>query len=173
MDLTNVTITTKRLQLVPLSENYAEDLFREFTVEITAFMYPRSPEKIEDTLEYINTALPKLQEGKELPLIILDKYTGEFLGGTGIHEIDTKTPRFGIWVKKSAHGNKYGQETIKALKKWANEHLSYNYLIYDVDKQNIPSRKVAESLGGIMGNEYRKKNMSGEIMDMVEYRIYR
>lgn len=147
--------------------------FSEFTEEITTFMYPRAPKKIEDTLEFIQNALPKMKEGKELPLVIFHKDTGEFLGGTGIHAIDTKTPRVGIWIKKSAHGNKYGREAIFALKNWADQHIAYDYIIYDVDKQNIPSKKIAEALGGIPEKEYKKENMSGKILDMIEYQIYK
>lgn len=173
MDYTDVIIETPRLKLVPISDKYASEIFKELTPEITTFMFPRSPEKIEETLEYIHSVYPKLKNGEELNLTILNKETGEFLGGGGIHNTNTKTPEFGIWIKKSAHGNKFGQEAIKGIKDWVDQNLEYEYLRYPVDKRNIPSRKIAESLGGVIGKEYTKINQSGNTLDEVEYWIYK
>ena len=44
--------------------------------------------------------------------------------------------------------------------------------MYPVDKKNISSRKIPESLGGIIETEYKTTNMAGKILDEVEYRIY-
>src|SRR5579859_777984 len=101
MDLSHVIITTERLKLVPVSKEYASDIFREFTEEITKYMSPPSPKTINDTLEYIRSTTPKMLNGEELPVAILSKETGEFLGGGGVHALNTRTPEFGIWIKKS------------------------------------------------------------------------
>ncbi|MBP9719190.1 MAG: GNAT family N-acetyltransferase [Candidatus Levybacteria bacterium] len=172
-DLTKEIIFTDRLKLVALSEEYAADIFENFSEEITTFMNPRSPKKIEEVLEYIHTQIPKMERGEELPVIILDLETGEFLGGGGAHQLNTSTPELGIWIKKSAHGKKYGREAVTALKLWIDEHVPYTYIKYPVDKKNISSRKIAESLGGVVEDEYKKTNMSGNVLDEVEYRIYK
>ncbi len=166
-------IITERLEIVPLSLEYAQDIFRELTREITTFMGPKPPEDIEETIAYINSQLPKIESGGELPVVILNRQTKEFLGCGGIHELKTRTPKLGIWIKKSAHGNKYGQEAVKGLKEWAEKNLDYDYLRYPVDKQNIPSRKIPESLGGVIKKEYKRKNESGKTLDEVEYWIYK
>jgi len=173
MDLTKTVIITERLQLVPLSQEYAQNIFENLTEEVATYMFARSPKKIEETLAYIHEQIPKMQNGEEFPVIILDKETGEFLGGSGAHKLQTKTPELGIWIKKDAHGNGYGKEAVTALKKWIDEHILYAYITYPVDKRNIPSRKIAESFGGVIEAEYKKENMSGNILDEVEYRIYR
>lgn len=172
-NLTKEIIITDRLKLVALSEKYAQDIFENLTDEITTFMNPRAPKNIQETLGYIHNELPKMERGEELPVTILDKETGEFLGGGGAHALHSKIPELGIWIKKSAHGNQYGREAVTALKQWIDEHISYTYIKYPVDKKNVPSRKIAESLGGIIEDEYEKKNMSGNILDEVEYRIYK
>lgn len=169
----NIMITTRRLLLVPLSLEYAQEIFREFTKEITTYMFPKAPQNIEETKEYITSQLPRIKAGEELPVVIIKKDTGEFLGGGGIHNIKSRTPQLGIWIKKSAHGNKYGKETTEKLKEWAMKNLDFDYLIYPVDKRNIPSRKIAESLGGIIRKKYKKVNQSGNILDEVEYWIYK
>lgn len=173
MDLSKTIILTDRLRLVPLSREYADIIFKEFTPEITRFMFPKSPSKIEETQEYIDAEIPKIKNGEELPVVIFDKNTGEFLGAGGAHALQTATPALGIWIKKSAHGNKYGREAVKGLKDWIDKNISYNYIAYPVDKENISSRKIAESLGGIIEAEYPKESASGTILNIVEYRIYK
>jgi [ribosomal protein S5]-alanine N-acetyltransferase len=172
MNLLDITINSDRLKLVSTSEIYANDIFNEFSKDLTVFMYPKPAEKIDETLSFINTSREKMEKGEQLQVVILNKITGEFLGGTGVSELNTDTPELGIWIKKSAHGHKYGREAVKTLKKWIDKNYSYKYIIYPVDKRNLPSRKIAESLGGIIENEYAKENMQGNILDEVEYRIY-
>lgn len=172
LSLTDIVITSDRLKLIPISEKYLQDIFREFTPDVTRYMFPKSPDKIDETLQFISSAQEKLVKGEDLNVVILNLKTGEFLGGGGINKINTDTPELDIWIKKPAHGNKYGQEAVKALKKWADKHLMYKYLRYPVDKRNVPSKKIAESLGGVVKAEYKKTNLAGNILDEVEYRIY-
>ena len=166
-------IESDRLRLVPISPKYREDIFREFTDEITVWMAPPTPKDISDTDVYIAKTQQEMREGTDLTVAITNKDTDEFLGCGGIHKINTKTPEFGIWTKKSAHGNKYGQEAIRTLKEWADENLDYKYIRYPVAKANMPSRKVAELLGGAIAREFIGTTGRGTPMEEVEYHIPR
>lgn len=172
MGTSNTTIKTERLLLRPITLDYKDNVFHELTPEITTYMYPRSPEKIEETVEFIKSAEAKNQKGAALEIVVLDKNDGAFLGCGGLSRIDTKTPEFGIWVKRSAHGNGYGKEAIFALKGWADKNLDYEYLIYPAAAENQPSRRIPEALGGVIAREYEETNMSGQKQHIVEYRIY-
>ncbi len=134
-------------------------------------MHPRSHQTISETELFINETLLEMQDGSNLIVVILKKDSQEFLGCSGIHELKSKYPATGIWLKKSAHGNGYGLEAIAALKTWAEDNLDYEYLIYPVDRANIPSRKIPERLGGQIFREYDQTNLSGNILHLVEYRI--
>jgi RimJ/RimL family protein N-acetyltransferase len=169
MKLLNLTISTKCLLLQSISLTYKEVILREFTEEITTYMHPRSPQNISETELFLSASLSKMQNGNELVVVILDKDSQEFLGCSGIHKLNSKHPELGIWLKKSAHGNGYGLETITALKEWAES----KYLIYPVDRANIRSCKIPESLGGQIYREYEQINLSGKILYLVEYRILR
>ncbi len=171
--LTEVEIETKRLILKPVSLEYKDMIFPEFTEEVTKFMYPSSAKKIEETEEFIKSSIEKMEKGTDIYFSIFNKETNEFLGGGGIHHLDTKTPELGVWIKKSAHGNKYGKETIIGIKNWADKNIDYDYLLYPVAKENIASRKIPESLGGRIGREFIGKNQKGKDMEEVEYRIYK
>lgn len=172
-NLSSTIIKTERLVLKPVSLEYKEFIFSELTDEVTEFMYPQTPKEMVDVEKFINKAREDMENGTNFNVSIFKKETNEFLGGGGIHRLDTKTPEFGIWIKKSAHGNKYGQEAVAGLKQWADENLDYEYLLYPVAKENIASRKIPESLGGKLIREYMGKREGREDMEEVEYRIYK
>ena len=171
-NLADIIIETDRLKIVSTSQEYINDIFRELTKEVTRFMNPKPPDTLEEVAQFITTSRNKMSKGEELSVAILHKSTGEFLGHGGVHEIPTNTPALGIWIKKGAHGHKYGREAVKGLKEWADKNLTYHYLRYPVDKRNVASRKIPESLGGVIETEYPKTNMLGKVLDLVEYRIY-
>lgn len=172
-DTTTITLETERLLLVSIAPAHREDIFREFTKEITVYMFPQPTGDIADINAFIEESLAEMKAGSNLQLVALDKQTKEFLGCMGLHHIDTKTPEMGIWLKKSAHGNKYGQEAMAAIKRWADAELEYDYILYPAGIYNIASRKVAESLGGKLIRQFTGKNQLGEPMEEVEYRIYK
>ena len=61
-DLFDVRIKTKRLVLVPISLRYKKDIFREFTDEITVFMFPATPKKIEETEKFILDSIKEMKK---------------------------------------------------------------------------------------------------------------
>lgn len=152
--------------------DYKKEIFKEFTPEITAYMFPKSPDKIEETIKFIETAIKENEKGNNFQMVILNKATKEYLGNAGIHNINTKTPELGIWIKKSAHGNAYGREAMIALKEWADDNIDYKYILYPVVDKNYASKRIPEFLGGKIFKEYDKKNMSGVKHHFLEYRIY-
>lgn len=172
LNLMAVVIETQRLKLVPISMRWKMDCFQEFSPEITLYMQPAPASDISQTEKFIQESLEGLKKGTNLQLVILTKDTEEFLGCAGLHEPHTKHPELGIWLKKSAHGQKYGREAMTALKEWADEHLEYEYISYPVDKDNVSSRKIPEALGGEIVDAYDKKSESGKILHTVVYRIY-
>jgi RimJ/RimL family protein N-acetyltransferase len=170
-DLSQVVIESERLRLVPASETYAGDIFEEFTPEVTAYMYPKPPDVIEDTLAFLQQARRELESGEALHLAILTRAAGEFMGMSGLHNLGSRTPELGIWVKLSAHGKGYGREAVTALAAWALANLDFDYLTYPVDRRNLASRRIPEALGGTIEREYEKTNASGAVLDIVEYQI--
>lgn len=170
-NLLDLQINSERLILIPTSLKSAREIFQEFTGDITRYMSSEPYGGLEGAKESINKWREKMRNGEDLVLDIFVKKTKEFLGRAILIHIKTGKAELGIWIKKSAHGNHYGKEAVTALKEWADKEIPYEYLYYPVDKRNIASRRIPESLGGIIKAEY-KKNISGKILDEVEYRIY-
>ncbi|ACK74111.1 conserved hypothetical protein (plasmid) [Gloeothece citriformis PCC 7424] len=172
-NLEKLSLESKRLILQPISILYIEDVFREFTSEITTFMYPKPPQNLRETEKIIKDMIQQRENQTEIVLVILKKDNLEFLGIGEVGAINTDAPHLGIWLKQSAHGNGFGKEAVNQLKNWADKNLKYNYLSYPVDKRNIPSRKIAESIGGKIFREFQQTNKNGNLLDEVEYRIYK
>ncbi len=173
IDLSTIILETARLRLVPLTQKYAADIFREFTTEVVVWMVPSVPKSVTDTEQFIMESTLKRVAGTEIVFAVLEKETDEFLGCTGIHEINTKTPEFGIWLKMSAQNQGYGKEIVEATKNWVDENVDYEYIIYPVSTANPRSRALAESLGGVAGEEFEIKAQDGRTLKEVEYRIYK
>jgi len=172
INLTSLQIKGDRILLQSINEKYSFNIFKEFTSEITRFMYPKPNENIDETISFISMSQNGMYESRELILIITALENEEFLGICGLHGRENpKIPELGIWIKKDAHGKKYGREAIITLTSWAFRHINFDYLIYPVDKANIASRKIPEILGGIIFKERKVKTMSGNYLDEVVYKI--
>ena len=168
----DAVIETERLVMRSVAPEYAEKIFSEFTKEITRFMYPSEAQDISETQDFITDARGRMQAGTDIFVSIFNKSTGEFLGGAGLHHLERMTPELGVWIRKGAHGQKFGQEAVFGLKCWADENIKYEYLLYPVATENIASRKIPESLGGQVVREFVGKKQNGEEMNEVEYYIY-
>ena len=59
-NIANITIETERLLLVPITLHYAEEIFKEFTPEITTYMFPTSAENISETESFIQSSIEKM-----------------------------------------------------------------------------------------------------------------
>ncbi|PIU35736.1 hypothetical protein COT03_01065 [Candidatus Shapirobacteria bacterium CG07_land_8_20_14_0_80_39_18] len=60
------SIETDRLLLVPISLDFDKDIFREFTKEITVYMFPKPPDKMEETKEFIKSSIEKMEKNEDL-----------------------------------------------------------------------------------------------------------
>jgi RimJ/RimL family protein N-acetyltransferase len=76
----NFEIETERLFLIPIKTEHDEDIFREFDIEVTKYMTPVPPKKIEDTQAFIEYSIQKNKNQQDIQLVIVDKQTQEFIG---------------------------------------------------------------------------------------------
>jgi RimJ/RimL family protein N-acetyltransferase len=173
VDFSNLILISERLKLIPISLEYAHDICKHFTAEITRYMWPSAPKSIDEIKQHIETRITKMMNGEDISLMIISKESDEFFGYITLDEVQSRIPELGIWLKASVHGHGFGYEALNLLKSWAESNLEYDYLQYPVHKKNIPSRKVAEKMGGKIEDEYIKISESGNSLDEYEYRIYK
>ena len=173
MPLSEIVIETERQRLVPITQEFAEDILREFTPEITRYMIPLPASSMEDVLAFIENSQKNMQAGYEVVFAATDKTSGEFLGNVGLHGRDKiHTPHLGLWFKKAVHGKGYGGEAIRGVIDWAVTHLNIEVFRYPVDRANIPSRKIPESLGGKIVEEFKGATMDPDkFLDEIVFEI--
>jgi ribosomal-protein-alanine N-acetyltransferase len=172
VDLSQVEIKSERLLLTPITAEYAQDIFVEFTPEIARYMIPRPATEIEETFAFISDSVNQRQNSTDLILMMLQPDTREFLGICGLHS--SKNPKesvLGLWVKKAAHGHGYGKEAIFAVVDWACATLDVQAFIYPVDRANTASSRIPEALGGKIIEEKMVPTMSGGMLDEIVFRI--
>lgn len=78
-DLLSLTIEGKWLRLVAISDEFEQDIFQEFTSEITLYMFPSPAEDIEETRSFIVESRRSMQAGNNLQFAILSKKKESFL----------------------------------------------------------------------------------------------
>ncbi|WPC75930.1 GNAT family N-acetyltransferase [Vibrio porteresiae] len=171
IDLTQIKIECENIDLVSISLKYAESIYEEFTEEITRYMIPSPPKSVDESRAFISSSMEGMKDEHDLVVAIISK-SGEFLGCAGFHgRGKCNTPEFGVWLKKSAHGNGYGKTAIHALWGWALKNIEFDYAIYPVDVANERSRRIPESLGGVVFKELKVPCASGGYLDEIVYRV--
>jgi RimJ/RimL family protein N-acetyltransferase len=172
IELSSLQIEGDRVALHSIHGRYASEIFKEFSSDIVRYMWPKTAENIEETISFITDSVNHMGDGNDLTLVITKKKDGEFLGCCGLHGRENpRVPELGIWIKKDAHGHQYGREAIRTLASWAIDNIDFDFLIYPVDKANIASRKIPESLGGTVFYEQRVSTLRETILDQVVYKI--
>ncbi|MDR0860929.1 MAG: GNAT family N-acetyltransferase [Candidatus Peribacteria bacterium] len=181
MDIFTQGLETERMYLVPLEEKYAEDYFRELNAEITKYMTPSPAKDISETKARMQGTIQKMQRKEKIALVYINKTTSEFIGGLNISGLGNPTLKVGLWTKKSVHGQGFGREGMLALIERVQKNLDFEYILYPADKDNRPSRKIAELAGGILevdkkGEEIVIREATADpekFLNAVEYKIYK
>lgn len=171
LNLFEIEIFTERLCLTPSTEKWLEDCFREFTPEVSHFMASAPLTSVKEMREQLDLIQQAMREGVNLGFDILSRDKTEFLGRGGIDALFSRTPRMGLWFKKSVQRQGLGSEFVRAMKVWADDNLDADYLLYRTDRANTPSLKLAQKLNGKLIGQQELVSNSGELLHVMEYRI--
>ncbi len=149
-DWTQIDIRTPRLLLRPFSSMDADDAFSCITVSLTRFMSWEPPASRPDFDDVWQAWVAAMRDGSEFVFAIRHGVDGQFLGLAGLHQAQAASPELGIWIREDRHGHAYGLEAVAAMADWATRVLKPTSYLYPVAEDNRPSRRIAESLGGVV-----------------------
>lgn len=158
----------KELSLMPISNNYLNDIFNNFNQQVIKFLPLLKPSTdIESTKSFIANAVISNKEKTGLHWVILKE--GAFIGLCGIRDLKSQNGDFGLWIKTSEQGKGYGTNVVKSAIDWAFKHSDIKGIKYPVDKNNFASVIIIESLGAEIVDTY----LAGEenCLDVLEYQI--
>jgi len=161
-----IQIASERLVIRPFAQTDANDAFGCITPTLTRYMAfdPAPSAAVFETI-WLGW-LPKIDAGEDFAFTIRDRATNGFLGLAGLHRTSDVEPELGIWIREDRHGHGYGFEAVQAVALWAADTFKSSAFIYPVAKENAPSRKLAEALGGVVVSE-----RTAPKYDSVVYRI--
>ena len=141
-------IISARLRLSSYEMSDAEELFACITPAITRFMSWEPPQNFDD-FKARRASQSEEDDPNDFSFVIRLLLTGECLGAAALQRATSSTAEVGLWLKERSHGLGYGKEVIASVVRWGANHLDIDRFIYPVAEQNIASRRLVESLGGI------------------------
>ncbi|WP_239684286.1 GNAT family N-acetyltransferase [Stenotrophomonas maltophilia] len=145
----NWTIGSPRLSLRPFTTDDAGEAFIAITPGLTRYMAFDPPASEQAFAVVWRTWLLTIADGSDFTFVIRRRTDHTFLGLAGLHRTGDAEPELGIWIAESMHGQGYGREAVSAVLASASLRLDCAAFRYPVAEQNAPSRRLAESLGGV------------------------
>ena len=158
---TELAIETGRLQLYPMVEAYAEEMFGVLAdhalYEYTGEVPPESAESLRKI--YASRKTRRSPDGRELWFnwIVRERYTQRAVGYMQASVAATHADV--AWVIGSAWQNRgYASEAAQAVAKWLTKVLGVTFLRASIDSRHEASQRVAMKAGfrrtsGISGGE--------------------
>ncbi len=111
----------------------------------------------------------------ELALGIFDAVSGQYLGGTGLHDPDWELRAFeiGYWLRVTAIGHGYATESTRLLADFALSCLQARRVALRCDARNDASRRVAERAGFLLESRLRNTSVSadGSVSDELVFAV--
>lgn len=112
---------------------------------------------------------------ESLPLILLRKEDGLFVGGSGLMCRDWSVPFFeiGYWVRTSLQGQGYITEAVRAQTRFAFDMLGARRVEIRMDARNMLSTRVAERAGYTLEGRLRHfvRDVEGKLADLLIYAL--
>lgn len=113
----------------------------------------------DNALEYCRRSRARWLLREDLAVAIVEKESGQVVGGSGFHRTDWKFRLFeiGYWIRQDREGRGYVTETVQLLARLAFDELDANRVELRIDSRNVRSLRVAERLGFVLEGTLRRR----------------
>jgi RimJ/RimL family protein N-acetyltransferase len=126
-------------------------------------------ETVEELETFLRTMAARFTLREDLPLMLWRKSDGLYVGGSGLHRMDWRVPRFeiGYWVRTSLEGQGYITEAVNGITQFAFEVLGAERIEIRCDALNERSAAVARRTGYTLEGKLRRDslNTQGQLRD--------
>jgi RimJ/RimL family protein N-acetyltransferase len=147
---TDIWLESARLSIRPFSVDDADEAFMCITPSLTRYMGWEPPASRHDFNVVWRSWIPKIDDGSDYVFVVRQRADGSFLGLAGLHHARTEAPELGIWIREDRHRQGFGREAVTLVAQWATRAIGCKSFTYPVAEENRPSRRIAESLGGVI-----------------------
>jgi RimJ/RimL family protein N-acetyltransferase len=147
------TLTGESIVLRPFSLDDAPAIFaavRQSLSELGQWLtWCHAEYAIDDTREFLRGRAEAFRRDGEYAFAIVDRASGEFLGATGVNQIDAAARRanLGYWLRTSATGRGVATQAARLLARWAFDALDLQRIEIVAAVGNRASQRVAERAG--------------------------
>lgn len=150
------------------------EAIRESEAELKPWMPWVHPlPSLEVTEQFYRQAAAQWLTRESLPMILLRKEDGLFVGGSGLMCRDWSVPFFeiGYWVRTSLQRQGYITEAVRAQTRFAFDVLGARRVELRCDARNTRSAAVAERAGYALEGRLRHfvRDVEGKLADMLIY----
>jgi RimJ/RimL family protein N-acetyltransferase len=145
-----ILIESNRLSIRPFAASDADATFPCITPSLTRWMSWEPPTVREAFDRIWQGWLPAIADGTDLVFAVRQRCSKTFLGLAGLHHIQNANAELGIWIRADRHREGIGREAVGLVAAWASDVLRIERFTYPVAEENYPSRRIAESLGGVV-----------------------
>lgn len=168
-------VTTERLLIRPPRPGDGAAInaaIQESLVELRPWMlWAQTPPPVSETEVLCRRKAADWLRREDLMLTLWRQSDGLFVGASGLHRIDWSVPRMeiGYWCRTSLSGQGYITEAVRAITRFAFQHLGAQRLEIHCDARNTRSATVAERAGYAL--EARRssdsRGVDGALRDML------
>ncbi len=111
--------------------------------------WAQTPPTVEESEIHARKSYAKWLLREDLQILLFEKSTGSFVGGSGLHRINWSVPSFeiGYWCRTSMAGRGYIQESTNAITRFAFSVLGAKRVEIRCDSRNARSLAVMRKLG--------------------------
>ena len=134
------------------------EAIQESIAELRAWMPWAQDEPTVDASEaYVRHASAHWAARTDLPLLLFNKGTNLFLGGSGLHRFDWSLRSFeiGYWIRSSMSGQGYITEAVNGITEYAFNFLKATRVQIRMDSRNSRSIAVARRCGFMLEGTLR------------------
>ncbi len=171
MDLSTVSLETGRMTMRAYREVDAPEIHAGVTPDVARYMTFEASQTVDELVAVGRIWLANQKTGKEMAVVLRDRTDGCFLGMSGLHYRNDPEPEVGIWIREDRWGQGLGREAVGTLVRFAGAALEEPSVVYSAVEANVPSRRIAEGLGGRLFDARTLKKPSGTRLPLVVYRI--
>jgi RimJ/RimL family protein N-acetyltransferase len=168
-------LSDDRIELVPMEEKHAVDLFQIQSPPIWDYMLSRV-ETLEQMEQVVSLALSARSQAQALPFVIVLKSTGKAAGTTRLYDFnfDYKSCEIGhTWYGTEYQRTFVNSACKKLLLEYCFETLHFQRVQFQTDETNVRSQQAIERLGAVKEGVLRKHKIraGGVLRNSVIYSI--
>ncbi|MCA1022772.1 GNAT family N-acetyltransferase [Halobacillus litoralis] len=129
---------------------------------------------IEDTESSARKAHTDFTARKKLRYLVFHKERGDFIGSTGLHNIDWEVGKFevGYWIDTKWSGHGYMRESVRELTRLALEDLGGARVEIRCERAHEKSRRIPEQLGYQLEGILRMEDLSVDGRRLTDTCVY-